>query len=135
MAPAREGALHPQGLAGAAMSARFVVRIPGRRAFLRWSQGQTITGFVSRSDGTSGVDTVTTQDGPAIGGIVTYASREEAEALLKRCKASGGLATLVAQCVIEPLALEDAQWLARAEGLRVLTLDDVPDAAAPGDEP
>ena len=83
----------------------YVVRVPGRRLFLRWEEERSGMCLVERADGTGGCEEVTIPEGPAFGRLITY-TRADAEALLERAKASGQLADLVGRCVIEPHAPE-----------------------------
>lgn len=81
--------------------AAFYVRPGGRPLYLVWHDAETLTGFVETSKG-GYYGTLETQPGPALSSRVnSFATREEAEALLVRARVSGKMSGLIGGCRVD----------------------------------
>lgn len=81
--------------------AAFYVRPGGRPLYLIWQDAEALTGFVETSEG-GYFGIVETNPGPALTSRVnSFATREEADALLARARASGKMADLIGRCRVD----------------------------------
>lgn len=88
-----------------------------RRAFLRWTEAFESMGFIEYAEGHTGpaYGAVKHPAGPALGGrMVTYPTREDADAMLAKCIATGQLLGLVDACVVRPVEDVDPEHVGRA---------------------
>lgn len=81
--------------------AAYYIRPGGRPLYLIWQDAETLTGFVETSEG-GYFGTIETKPGPAFTSRVnSFATREEAQALFDRAKASGKMSGLIGRCRVD----------------------------------